>query len=354
MKALTKATIMTDIETKNLRETFYKFFFKDYKQFVTGNMQFGVYIPKNKIETFAYENPYNLILMKHGLVSEEGKLKIKESNTDMKLPNNLSFSDGELANSVDCFFKICSTKSAKNHIKKLFSYNTEGGTKADEKSILVEDELLRLILDYFWIKIGKEKFVVTTNNINHDRDTFMKKVNGGVFHYSDVIEATRQLLGIDKNETRYQKIINFLKCVKELRNKAAHPGEGRIQIDYYDATIVNQFTLYALLATVLYLQQLLQINEQHSIELHVICKDKVTLYEGKNDVSGRNETNGWVFPIMRYHKYTISIPGKYEKEFEPKWFSQSPTVFCKETWDYVDNEFEMDCIMRNVTYANIQ
>ena len=119
---------MIDIETKNLRETFYKFFFTGYKAFVTGNMKFGVYIPEDTIEKYAYENPYNIILMKYGLISKNGKLEIKGETVKpyLGLSNNLRFSDEQLANSADCFFKICSTVSAKNHIYNLLSYNIDG------------------------------------------------------------------------------------------------------------------------------------------------------------------------------------------------------------------------------------
>lgn len=364
---------MTDVNTKNLRETFYKFFFTNYKTFVTDNLEFGKSIRTRK----PHQNPYNIVLMRLGLITEQGKIikKVWDINTNKLVDKEYGLgltitdiSDDKLANSVDCFFDICSTESAKKHICRLLSFIVDGGSEIDEKAILVEDELLCLILNFFWKKFENSKEYEQVDKkfdvkIEEDgikckisREDFMQKVESRKIRYNNILLTTEKLLKINPTNSSCKNIGYFLYCVKELRNRAAHSVSGKNKLDYYDSTIINLFTLYTLLTTVLYLQILLG-EDEHFIDLHVHCEEKeVKLLEDSNDVTqnGCKETGGWKYPIKRYHNYRISIPGKCEKEFEPKWFSQSPTVFCKEEWLYVDNEFEMDCILKNATYATIQ
>ena len=346
---------MNDVKT--LRETFYKFFFTNYKTFVTGKMCFGER-PKF-VNANSYENPYNRVLMHIEFVNEAGEF-ICASGRRKKLESfiDTGFEDKELANSVDSFFDICSTERACDYISDLFSFHVDGGTGNDQRNLQIEDEMLGLILKHFWGVYGKDKQLGPQNYVC---DTFFRLLEGRIsrrtesrLQYQDVLDAIEALLGIDGSNVKYKPIANFLRCVKEMRNIAAHIFR---ELDYYDATIVNQFKLYSFLTTILYLRKLLKEENDYSIDLHVICgENKVKLLENGNDItpSGIAETGGWKFSVKRYHTYKISIPGKFEMEFKPQWFSLSPTVFYKEEWEYVHNEFEMDCKMKNATYATIQ
>lgn len=345
----------------DLREYFYRHYFESYCDFVRKSHLSRFY----NVNTSKYETPDNAYVKAVDFFNkhQEDSKKIHLTNLDANARN---FTETELVNAIDCFFQlIADNPKAQTHVEKLLNYMSYGGTWEMFRDCEIENDIAKLILQYFWEKkqnkLKLKKKDVSEIEVNYEAFANPKNDQERDYaNYDNVVYLIGSLLGGRGNNNKYYTVKELLDCVRLLRNGFTHPQKETF-CDYADASALLRFKLYTFITTVLYLRKSLNITDDFHIVLHVQCTKELKTQgihvelkeDNRREVKKENEEGGWKFNIFRYHNYCLTI-GSTKENFTPEWNWISPLgeydgekITCK------SNEFEASSALRNATFNSV-